>query len=441
MMIPSNRFLFWFALLLPFSAMGALDTTWAGLAIVLFGVLGISSIADLAFGIVRARGIRVTIPPVLRMSRGSRTAIPVRIERHGSGGRAVRSVRVGLPLPPSIKSAEPALDVALPAGEVLSTEWPCTPGERGLYGVKGCHFEVASPLGLWGMRGTTPCASELRVYPALGAERRTLAALLLRRNIQGVHARRIVGQGREFEKLRDYTPGDSFEEIHWKATAKRGKPVTKLFQVEREQDIYVVIDASRLSARPRAGQAVLEEYISAALAVCLVAERQGDLFGVMAFSNGVRRFIRAGGGKAHYGACRETLHLLAADPVTPDFEEACAFIRRRIRRRALVIFLTDLSDPTLAESFVKNSDLISRQHVVFVCSPRQEGVEPLFSRAGTGGMPEVYTKLAGHMIWSKIREAGKALEHKGMRLALVDSGRLGIEAVGHYLSVKARQRL
>src|SRR5439155_1828093 len=78
---------------------------------------------------------------------------------------------------------------------------------------------------------------------------RDLAALFLHRGAFGLHAERQVGKGREFEKLREYVPGDGYDEIHWKATAKRGRPITKVFQIERTQEIYVVIDASRLSAR------------------------------------------------------------------------------------------------------------------------------------------------------------------------------------------------
>ena len=69
----------------------------------------------------------------------------------------------------------------------------------------------------------------------------------MNRGAFGVHAQRQVGQGREFEKLREYAPGDSYIDIHWKATAKRGRPVTKLYQVERTQEVYVIIDASRLA--------------------------------------------------------------------------------------------------------------------------------------------------------------------------------------------------
>src|SRR5205823_6064500 len=80
-------------------------------------------------------------------------------------------------------------------------------------------------------------------------ERKHVAALFLRRGQLGTHAQRQAGQGRDFEKLREYVHGDSYDEIHWKASAKRGHPVTKVFQVERTQEVYVIVDASRLSAR------------------------------------------------------------------------------------------------------------------------------------------------------------------------------------------------
>src|SRR5262249_50643241 len=121
--------------------------------------------------------------------------------------------------------------------------------ERGCYSLKQVFLEAPSPIGFWGWRKALPVSAEIRVYPNLLNERRNLAALFLRRGALGAHAQRQVGKGREFEKLREYLPGGSFEDIHWKATAKRGHPITKIFQVERTQEIYVVVDSSRLSAR------------------------------------------------------------------------------------------------------------------------------------------------------------------------------------------------
>src|SRR5206468_11571218 len=157
-----------------------------------------------------------------------------------------------------------------------------------------------------------PASAGLRVYPDLHSERNEVAALFLRRSHFGTRAQRQAGQGRDFEKLREYVPGDSYDEIHWKATAKRGHPVTKVFQIERTQEVYVVLDASRLSARLSGSppRSALERSITAALILALAAERQSDLFGLVAFSDRILAFLRARRGKAHFDGCREALYRL-----------------------------------------------------------------------------------------------------------------------------------
>src|SRR5204863_6499793 len=113
------------------------------------------------------------------------------------------------------------------------------------YRIDAVYLEAQSPLGFWAVRKKAPAQSEIRVYPNLLTERKNLAALFLHRGAFGLHAQRQVGKGRDFEKLREYLPGDGFDEIHWKATARRGKPITKSFQIERTQEVYVIVDALR----------------------------------------------------------------------------------------------------------------------------------------------------------------------------------------------------
>ena len=100
--------------------------------------------------------------------------------------------------------------------------------------------------GFWAARASQPVRANCAFIPNLFDERKNVAALFLRRGELGAHAHRQAGQGRDFEKLREYVPGDSYDEIHWKASAKRGHPVTKVFQIERTQEVYVIVDASRL---------------------------------------------------------------------------------------------------------------------------------------------------------------------------------------------------
>ncbi|MDB6111453.1 MAG: hypothetical protein JWR69_3203, partial [Pedosphaera sp.] len=292
------------------------------------------------------------------------------------------------------------------------------------------------------------------------SERKNLAALFLNRGTFGLHAQRQVGKGRDFEKLREYQPGDGYDEVHWKATAKRGRPVTKIFQIERTQEVYVIIDASRLSARtqilpgqipassrpgiqtPPAGETtILERFVTAALVLGLAAEQQGDLFGLLTFSDKVGSFVRARNGSAHYNACRDSLYTLQPQVVTPDFDELCTFIRLRLRRRALLVFLTALDDPLLAASFAKNMELICRQHLVLVNMVQPPGIVPMFSRPDVASHNDLFRHLGGHMLWHDLRELEKVLKRRGVRFSLLENEKLSAQLVSQYLSVKQRQLL
>jgi uncharacterized protein (DUF58 family) len=185
----------------------------------------------------------------------------------------------------------------------------------------------------------------------------------------------------------------------------------------------------------------LERFVSAALVLGLAAEKQGDLFGVLTFSDRVHKFVRARNGRAHYSACRDALYALQPKGVTPDYEELFSFIRQRLRRRALLVFLTALDDPIIAESFVKSVDLIRQQHLVLVNMIPPAGVQPLFEDDQVTEVKEVYDALAGHMRWAGLQELGRSLQQKGVRFSLLSSEKLSAELVTSYLNIKRRQIL
>jgi len=466
MIVPQSRLLLWVSVaVLPFAAIAAVvpeATVLAGLIIAVVVVLALLD-AALAQGVLE--DISIELPAIVRLSKDREGAIDVHIKNKK---QQAKRLRLGLPLPREIASPDEDLWTVLPAGSERSRlAWPCTPLKRGNYPLVSCHLEAASPWGLWAVRARRPARTELRVYPNLLTERKSVAALFLNRGNFGAHAQRQVGQGRDFEKLREYVHGDSYEEIHWKATAKRGRPVTKVFQIERTQEVYVIIDASRLSARSTrvagcglqvgrlsVGQtpdnpqpatnnppltSVLERFITAALVLGLAAERQGDLFGLLTFSDKVQTFVRAKNGKAHYAACRDALYTLQPQVVTPDFDELGSFVRLRLRRRVLLVFLTSLDDPVLAESFVRNLDLICRQHLIFVNMLQPTGVRALFSDPRVASLDEVYAQLGGHLLWHKLCELERVLQRRGVRFSLLDNERLSAQLVRQYLNVKQRQ--
>ncbi len=400
----------------------------------------------------RLKGLHITIPAVIRMTVGRHSTVAVTIDKPDA---MAMSLRVGLPLSKWIGSNQKDITVDLPAGiEAVHLDWPCRPLRRGKYTVERCHVETASRWRLWAMRWTYPVSNEIRVYPDLISGQQNLLGLFRRREL-GLRIVRRVGKGREFEQLRDYMPGDSFEDIDWKATARRRHLISRVYQVEQAQEIYVLVDASRLSTRSAdyvierrsrqrneaSGQmkTIFEQYITAALMMAVVAEQATDRFGLLVFSDKADCFIKAGRGRANYNACRDALYHRIPRSVSPDFDELFAYIGLRLRKRALLVFLTSLDDPVLADGFVRSMRSAARRHVMLVNMFRPPGAYPLFSSDEIIGRQGIYQHLVGHMLWDSVRETGRRMQAQGVGLRLLDREQLCSQLVTQYMEVKQRQ--
>lgn len=450
--VPTSRLLLLTgAAFVPAAAVTTALPSAGGAALVLLGAVVLVAVADSLMARGRLDDVRVNLPDVVRLSGGRQGVIDVRI--HNGGARDHR-IRIGLPFPVEIDSPHADLTTRLPAGaETGRLKWPCRGLRRGRYTIDRCYLETSSPLGLWAARTSSPAATEIRVYPDLVRDRQRLASLWSRPHA-GIHSQRRVGKGQDFEKLREYLPGDGFEDIHWKATARRARPVTKVWRVEQTQRIYVIIDASRLSGRAVSDDAdgesgavrrfettILERYVSAALVMGQATQRQGDQFGLLTFSDKIRSFVKAGGGRVHYGLCRDQLLTLSADRVSPDYSEVFGFIGSRIRRRSLLLFLTQMDDPVVSDAFLRHVEMLRRRHLMMVGMIRPSGVQPLFTDPAISRPEDLYGALAGQMALRSIVEIRQRLVRQGVGFAMPDHRDICPQLVSEYLAIKQRQRL
>ncbi|MFA6013279.1 MAG: DUF58 domain-containing protein [Desulfobacteraceae bacterium] len=433
-----------YAVLAGFSALVILDALWS---------LSVLS------------GVSVDIPDVTRLTRGRISDLTFSLT-HGFTKNTV--LRVGLVMPSGLVSQQhdnvPECRVVLRKNkEKESLSWPVLSQKQGQHILKDCRLESVSGGGFWAVREQRDIHGEIRVYPDLMAERRALASLFLERGT-GVHARRMVGKGREYEKLREYAEGDSYEDIHWKATARRGSPISKVFQVERTQDIYVLVDASRMSGRTAAivgektsgderrshdgaspvhGETIFERYISAALVMALAAEKQGDRFGIGVFSDSMMGFVKARSGKAHFNACRDLVYTLSHKRVSPDYSEFFTFTGTRIRKRSLLFILTSLEDPVISESFLENIHVLSRKHLVVVVMLKPATAHSLFDTKvpDVSSVHDIHQHLSGHALWAGLKELERSLYRQGVGFFLTENPSLCPNLVARYLDIKQRQAL
>jgi uncharacterized protein (DUF58 family) len=432
MIVPSNR------LLLAAAAVALPLVTLAGLApglalpsTALLTACAILAAVDGALGTRRAAAVSAGTPEVLRLTKDVPANLPVTIENRS---RAALGVRAAVVMPAGVVSAKPVQKIEAPPG-ACRVDWWCTGVERGDHPLRELHVETPSPLGLWMARSACPVQCNLRVYPNL--RDRATASLFLRTADIGARLRRQIGKGREFENLRQYLTGDNYEDIDWKATARRGYPVVKLHRVEHAQEVYAVLDSSRLSAR----EGILESYVNTALHLALVAEKQGDRFGLATFSDRTGKFVRARSGLAHFRLCRETIHNLKAARVSPDFREIFTTLQLNLRRRALLVFFTSLDDALLAETFAREVALLARRHLVLVNIIETANLRPLFRDPPPTDLEGLYQGLAGQMLRNRMRALQLELQNQGVKVALVDPERVKTQVTLQYLEVKRRQAL
>ncbi|MFN9894571.1 MAG: DUF58 domain-containing protein [Acidobacteriota bacterium] len=399
---------------------GLAAVVWPGAGLAGAGGLAVAALVDAGLSGRRRRGIRAAAVEPVRCQLGvpAKLTVPV---------TAPVGARVSVALPPELELADGP-----------GNPWTFTPRERGRYRVEALAVEVVSPGGLWEWRERLRPEVEIRVYPRVRGAQEMGA---LRRAMTGSRQVRQVGRGREFEKLREYSAGDSFQDVHWKATARRGTPITRTYQIERTQEIYCLVDRGRLQARRQEGQTVLDWSVTAALHLALAAERRGDRLGLLAFSDRIDGFVGAGSGAAHLAACQEMLYPLQPSEAVTDYAEAATYLRTRLPRRVLLVVLTSLDDRASAEPFARAAQLLGERHLVAVVAARAPGAEPLFSGPPAVDEAAVYRSLGGHLVWRGLRELQLELGRQGVRLAYEEPREMGLRALTMYEEIRQRQLL
>jgi uncharacterized protein (DUF58 family) len=436
------------AIVLPLTVLATLLPGWRALTLGGIALFVIFALVDLLWNWRKHRDLEFLVSDTVRAIAGRPCQIVLRLSVAPSQSGVIR---IAVALPSSLSMAGDTV-LELHSGESP----PAIPlnlraEARGIFLVSQLFFDWISPLGWWVYRERRPIRSEVRVYPDLTAEGRQIARFL-KRNEVGIHHYRHLGRGREFEKLREYEPGDGFDTIHWKATAKRRYPITKVYQTEKAQEVYVALDSSRLSGRLVANEyavsgahgsqiPTLERTIASSLLFCAAAQSQGDLFGLLTFSDKVDHLVTARSGPAHFNRCRDLLAGLQTRLVSPDFGDIASTLMARIKRRALIVFLTSLDDPVLSEAFLSSMDFVARRHLVLAIMLLSPSVRPLFTPPAVEKIDDIYQNIAGHLRWTHLTELRRRLHQRGIQLCLVSNQSVGLEMVTQYIALKRRQAL
>lgn len=242
-----------------------------------------------------------------------------------------------------------------------------SPVRRGTGRIDRLWLRWTGPLGLGARQVSRDLAQEVRVWPNLQAVRSPALQVFLRNAQFGLIARRIRGEGTEFEALAEYQPGMDRRRIDWKSSARHAHLYAKEYEVERNNQIIFAFDCGRAMCEPLQGLPRIDRAVSAALTTSYVALKGGDkvaLFGFAARPEVATPFV---GDAREFHRLQSAAAGLDYHAQEPNFTLALATLAGRLQRRSLIVVFSDFTDPTSAELMIESiGRLVSRHLVIFV---------------------------------------------------------------------------
>ena len=279
--------------------------------------------------------------------------------------------------------------------------------------------------------------AEVLVYPDLPAASRIVESVRRGRFRETGHRTRgSLGLGTEFESIREYQPDDDIRQVNWAATERVGRPMSNQYRVEQDRDIVCVLDSGRLMGAPLAGGTRLDIAVDAVAAVAAVAQELGDRCGLVAFDAEIRRHVRP----SRRAARDVVAALFDLEPTRVESDYALAFHRIGGSKRAFVLVLTDLLEPSAARSLVDAMPSLARRHYVVVAGATDPDLDRLVSADPVSAL-SVYRAVAATDVLAARERAATALGGAGATVVEAPPGRLGAACVQAYLKAKARARL
>jgi len=321
------------------------------------------------------------------------------------------------------------------------TTYSLRPLRRGDYRFGDLNLRWRSPLGLLLRQARFPAGEAVKVYPNLRNIQRY--DLLLKRNRlqeMGLRQARQLGEGTEFERLREYLPDDDFRRIDWKATSRRNRPITIEYQTERSQNVMSVIDTGRMMQSPVEQIAKLDYVINAVLLLSYVASGKGDKVGLMTFADEVGAYLNPHTGRGQFYRMLETLYAVEAQPVEPDYRKALSYLTVKQRKRALVVIFTDLSGEIGLKSLINHASLLTRTSLPLVVTISDPDILAAANQAPDDSL-KVYQRATATQLLEDRQVILNSLNQQGILTLDVPANHLTSAVINRYLALKGRMSI
>lgn len=344
--------------------------------------------------------------------------------------------------PVHFKASARELRVRVGTGQQEILRYTVEPDRRGDYSFGQVNFRYGSVLGLFLYQGSTPGENrEFRVYPNIMEIKKYQ---LLSRHSQlleaGLNRTRLAGAGTEFESIRDYQVDDEYKRINWSATGRRGRLTTNQYQLDKSQNILLVVDTGRMMAGEVKGLTKLDHAINASLLLGYVAVEKDDNVGLIAFNREVQSYLPPRRGNPQLQKVLAGLYNLQPQIVESDYATLCQYIATKNRKRSLICIFTDLVDEEASKQLITYVSTLTSKHLV-VCVTLADSLIVGKAKQLPSDSQGVYEKGVAQGLLAQRAQAVALMKNHGVVVVDVPPEDLSLAVINKYLELKSQLRL
>jgi uncharacterized protein (DUF58 family) len=386
----------------------------------------------------RSLSFRVRRERPARLSLGAVNEVVVVLEN--TSGRELDLI-VRDEVPAGFRVTPTLMEARVPPFGSVRLTYQLEAADRGNFEFGDIYLRCRGPLGLARVDRAIPAGEAFQVYPNLLEVRRyesLVRATLIRAG--GEHRRRLPGAGREFSHFRDYTIDDDYRHINWKATARRAKPITTVFEVEHSQDIIFCLDIGRMMAGRVGMLTKLDHAINAVLMLTHVSQSFQDNLGLLVFSHTVHTYLPPAKGRAAHARFLQALYSVKPELCYVNYHEAFQYLIGQHPKRALTMVFTDLLDTVVSAEYRDAARLLRQFHLPLTLAVADVPLQNLAAQTPETGA-QLYDILVARDLLQSRTELLRSLERQGVMVLDTVPERLTVDAVNQYLALKMGARI
>jgi len=358
-------------------------------------------------------------------------------------GRVSVHARIVDETPAALQLTPAEVELDVPAGASAESQYPILPSQRGDANLNRIFVRYQSALRIAERWAVANAPQTVTVFPNLDEAKQHTLYLIRSRQVElEKRRRRQRGQGREFDSLREYREGDELRDISWTATARRNHLVTRVFQIERSQAVWIVLDAGRLLrakvAEPgRIAISKLDYAANAALSLAQIAMHSGDRVGLLAYGRNIQQNLNAARGPHQMRAIVEALAHIRGEAGEADHGRAVHILLSEQKRRSLIVWITDFAETATTPEVLEFAMHMANRHLIVFAAMGQPDLNAL-AAATPETTEDMYRHVAALEIADRRSALLGALRQRGVLVLELMPGMLASSLVNQYMDVKER---